>query len=131
MMVAGWWLICLLGYGGDSLAMGAASHEPAIFSWLWLSERAADLTALTLIALFFGWQARRRVLGQSWLLLACVLLSLQGLCFTATLRPHWFSIHFVSPTAPGDLDWIKAAMPLAVAGLAWVRGRNQQIQPTS
>jgi len=123
--LGGGWLVLQLGYGGNSEAMGHACDNPVVFPWLWLGVRTADLAVIILITQFFCIQAGRTALDRRWMLLAGVLLALQGLAWVAILQPHSFSLcyAFVSSRSVGLLHWEKAAGPLLVTGLYWARSR--------
>lgn len=123
-------LLCLdlsavfaVGYGWDNKKLHAAADNPVAFHHLIMALQGADYLAMTLVTLFFCWLARRSAVTFRWMVTACVICSVYGLFVYTHLKPHFFSFGvYWTP------HWIRAAIPLMVAGAIYaVQKRTSQI----
>ena len=111
-----------LGYGWDSKKLHTAADNPVAFHYLAMAVHGADLVAIALVTLLFCWLARRAAVSFKWMVTACAICSLYALFTQANIKPHFFALG-ISWT----LQWIRAAIPLLIAGAIYAfRQRTTQ-----
>jgi hypothetical protein len=108
-----------LGYGWDTKKLHVATNNPVAFHHLAMVVHGADYVAIALVTLLFCWLARRSVVSLKWMVIACVICSLYASFFYARIWPHFFAMGITWTP-----QWIKAAIPLLIAGAVYVFQRR-------
>jgi hypothetical protein len=110
-----------LGYGWDSKKLHVAADNPVAFHQLVIALHCADCVAIALVTLLFCWLARRSAVSLTWMATACAICSLYALFTHVTIEPHSFAVGI------GWIpQWIRAAIPLLVAGAIYAFQRRSR-----
>lgn len=104
-----------LGFGWDSKKLHAAAGNPLAFHHLRMVAYAADYLSIALVAVAFCLLAGRAAMRRGWMLfggLGCAVCSVFSFTYVS---PHYYTVGF--STEP---QWMRAAIPLLIFGLAHV-----------
>jgi len=112
-----------LGYGWDSKKLHVAVNDPVTFHCFVTVFHFMDYIALALATLLFCWLARRAAVGLKWMVTACAVCSLLTLITWGKIEPHSFFVGF-TVNSHLHLQWLRGAIPLAVAGAVYVFERR-------
>jgi hypothetical protein len=107
-------------YGWTREKLHAAGDNPVIFHHVFIEVQCADFTAIALVTLFFCWLARRSAVSLGWMLTPCGICSLYALFSRAHVHPHNFAVGITESP-----QWIRAAIPLFIAGAICLRRRRK------
>jgi len=116
-------LVVTPGCGWDAKKLHAAANDPASFHYFVMVFQFMDYIALALATLLFCWLARRAAVGLKWMVTACAICSLLTLITWGKIEPHSFFVGF-TVNSHLHLQWIRGAIPLAVAGAVYVIERR-------
>jgi hypothetical protein len=108
-----------LGFGWDSKKLHVAADNPVAFHHLVIAVRGADYVAIALVTLFFCWLARRSAVGLKWMVISCAICSLYASFVYARIWPHNFMLGITWTP-----QWLKAAVPLLIAGAIYIFRRR-------
>jgi len=103
-----------LGFGWDPKKLHASAANPVVFRHLVIAIQCADSIAIASVTLLFCWLARRSAVSFKWMTTACAICSVYALFGNAFIQPHAFVIG-LSWTP----HWIRAALPLLIAGVIY------------
>ena len=109
-----------LGFGWDHNKVQAAADNPATFHYLVMLFHGADYMAIALVAFLFRLLAGRSAAGRNWMLLAGSICTLYSLFIYAHISPHNFTVGLA-----WQPQWVQAAIPLFIIGLADMNRRRQ------
>ncbi len=108
-----------VGFGWNHKTLHAAAENPTTFGHLVNAAHGADYAAIALVVLLFCLLGRRSAAGLKWVMLAGLICAAYSLFTCARVAPHYFSIGFTWTP-----QWIRAAIPLSMVGIAyWNRRR--------
>ena len=108
-----------LGFGWDLKKLHTAADNPVAFHHLVITLHCADYAAIALVTLLFCWLARRSGVSFKWMVIACVICSLYASFVYARIWPHNFA-----PGITWTPQWIRAAIPLLIAGAVYIFRRR-------
>jgi hypothetical protein len=108
-----------LGYDWDWKKLHVAADNPVAFHHLAMAVHGADYVAIALVTLLFCWLARRAAVSFKCMVTACAICSLYALFTQANIKPHFFALVITWPP-----QWIRAAIPLLIAGAIYVFHRR-------
>jgi hypothetical protein len=116
-------LLCLstefaIGFCWDHNILQTANH-PAMFGYLAKVAHGADYAAIALVVFLFCLLGRRSAVNLKWVMLAGLICAVYSLFTYTHVVPHSFSIGF-----SWKLQWIRAAIPLLVVGMAYGNRRR-------
>jgi len=108
-----------LGFGCDPKKLHTSAANPVVFRHLVIVIQCADSIAISLVTLLFCWLARRTAVSFKWMTTACAICSVYALFSNAFIQPHAFVIGLSWPP-----HWIRAALPLLIAGAIYLSRRR-------
>jgi hypothetical protein len=112
--------LALGGLGWDDNKLRAAFVNPVTFHHWAMFAHGADYVAIALVALLICWLARRSAVSFVWMLIACLICSIYALVSYIYVWPHGYSVG----NTWGSYQWIRAAIPLLVAGMVYAIPRR-------
>ncbi len=112
-----------LGYGWDVKKLHVAVNDPVTFQHVRMAFQFIDYVAVALAALLICWLARRAAVNPKWMVTACAVCSFLALFTWGQIEPHSFFVGF-SADSHLHLQWLRGAIPLAVAGAVYIFQRR-------
>ncbi len=112
-----------LGYGWDEKKLDVAVNDPMTFQYVLMAFQFIDYVAVALVAFLFCWLARRAAVSLNWMVTACAVCSFLALFTWGKIEPHSFFVGFTADSHL-HLQWLRGAIPLAVAGAIYVFQRR-------
>lgn len=108
-----------LGFSWDLKKLNIATDNPVAFHHLVMALHGADYVAIALVTLLFCWLARRSGVSLKWMVISCAICSLYASFIYARIWPHNFALGITWTP-----QWIRAAIPLLIAGAIYIFRRR-------